>query len=232
VTSQREVWYPTDPEPTPRRLRKHALADEVRGLVTDLLLLDVEAATEEQLAFVEERVSLARKAFTGVPDLRDTGLHLAGDDSSLFERSPLSGRSNALAAPLVLEFDGLLTSGHATYGDAYEGPPGLVHGGFVISAFDDLLGVAQAASGVAGLTGTLTVRLRGGTPLHRRIDYEAGVSSVSGRKVTAWGRSSLDGTVLAEAEGIFIEPRGGHPGRALLEQTKEHARMLEEQRGA
>jgi acyl-coenzyme A thioesterase PaaI-like protein len=218
-----ERWFPSDPAPTPRRLRKHALADELRGLVGDLLMLDVEAVTDEQLAEVEERVALARKAFAGLPDVRELGLHLAGDDSSLFERSPLTGRSNALAAPLRLEVVGDLTRGRATYGEAYEGPPGLVHGGYVISAFDDLLGVAQSASGVAGLTGTLEVRLRRGTPLHREISYEAGVESVSGRKVVAWGRSTLDGELLAEATGVFIEPRGGHPAKALRAQAEAAA---------
>ena len=219
MTGARERWFPEDPAPSPRRTRKHALADELRGLVGDLLMLDVEAVTEEQLADVEERIALARKAFAGLPDVREVGLHLAGDDASLFERSPLSGRSNALAAPLRMEFVGDEVHGRATYGEHYEGPPGLVHGGYVISAFDDLLGVAQSASGIAGLTGTLEVRLRRGTPLHREIGYQAGVQSVSGRKVVAWGRATLDGEVLAEATGTFIEPRGGHPAKVLREQA-------------
>lgn len=213
--SAHQEWFPPGPAPSPRRLRKHALAEQVRGLIGDVLMLDVEAADEAGLAAVEEQIALARKAFTALPDVREVGLHLAEDDNSLFERSPLSGWSNARAAPLTLRFEGELTFGQATYGETFEGPPGLVHGGFVISAFDDLLGVAQAASGIAGLTGTLSVRLHGGTPLHRRIDYEAGVTSVSGRKVIAWGKSFLDGVLLAEAEGIFIEPRGGHPAKAL-----------------
>jgi hypothetical protein len=218
-TEAREKWFPEDPDPTPRRLRKRALADEVRGLIADVVMLDVEAVEEEALAEVEERLALLRKALRDAPDVRALGLHLSEGDSPLFERSPLTGRSNALAAPLVLEFDGLLTRGSATYGEAYEGPPGLVHGGYVISAFDDLLGVAQAASGIAGLTGTLTVRLHGGTPLHRQIRYEAGVTSVSGRKVIAWGKAFLDDALLAEAEGIFIEPRGGHPAKLLRQQA-------------
>ncbi len=207
-----ERWFPVAPEPSERRLRKHALAEELRGLIGDLVMLDVEGADEAGLTELEDRVLAARKAISVLPDVRAVGLHSSPHDSSLFERSPLSGRSNPLAAPLVLEFVGEQTFGRATYGDAYEGPPGLVHGGYVISAFDDLLGVAQAASGIAGFTGTLTVRLLGGTPLHREITYAAGVSAVSGRKVTAWGTATLDGVVLAEATGIFIEPRGGHPG--------------------
>jgi len=212
------AWHPEYLEPSPRRARKHALADELRGLVEDVLMLDVEAADEEALAEAEVRLALLRKAFTNMPDIRENGPHLTPVDNSLFERSPLSGLSNALAAPLVLEFDGTTTRGYATYPPHYEGPPGLVHGGYVISAFDDLLGVAQAASGVAGFTGTLSVRLHAGTPLNQRIDYEAGVGEVKGRKVIAWGKAFCDGTLLAEAEGIFIEPRDGHPGRKLREQ--------------
>lgn len=204
------AWFPVDDAPSPRRLRKHALADEVRALVADVLYLDVEAADEEALTEAESRLTDARKAVSALPDIRGKGgVYGNRGDASLFERSPLSGRCNALAAPLVLEFDGERTLGHATYGEAYEGPPGSVHGGFVISAFDDLLGVAQAASGTAGFTGTLTVRLVARTPLHERIDYEAGVSGRDGRKVTVWGRSSLNGETLAEATGIFIAPREG-----------------------
>ena len=194
------------------RLRKHALADQLRGLIADLVMLDVENASAADLDVLEVAYSQAGKAFRAMPDVRDTGLHFSANESSLFERSPLSGRGNAMAAPLVLEFVGDKTFGHATYGEAFEGPPGLVHGGFVISAFDDLLGVAQAASGIAGFTGTLSVKLLGGTPLHREIRYEGGVTERSGRKIIAYGRSYLGDQLLAEATGIFIEPRGGHPG--------------------
>lgn len=206
----RRVWFPVDEDPNPRRLRKHALADEVRALIADVLYLDVENVEEEDLADAEARLGEARKALSALPDIRAKGgVYGNRGDASLFERSPLSGRCNALAAPLVLEFDGDRTLGHATYGEAYEGPPGSVHGGYVISAFDDLLGVAQAASGTAGFTGTLSVRLVARTPLHERIDYEAEVSSHSGRKVVVSGRSSLRGETLAEATGIFIAPKQG-----------------------
>lgn len=205
-----QTWFPVDEPASPRRLRKHALADEVRALIADVLYLDVENVDDGELAEAETRLVEARKAIAALPDIRGNGgVYGNRGDASLFERSPLSGRCNALAAPLVLEFDGARTLGHATYGEAYEGPPGSVHGGYVISAFDDLLGVAQAASGTAGFTGTLSVRLIARTPLHERIGYEAGVESRSGRKVVAWGRSTLRGEVLAEATGIFVAPRQG-----------------------
>ena len=97
----------------------------------------------------------------------------------------------------------------AVWTDAYEGPPGCLHGGFVAAAFDDLMGVAQMASGNAGFTGTLTVRMRRPTPLHERIDYEAGVEKAEGRKITVWGKSWAGDTLLADATILFIAPKGG-----------------------
>lgn len=203
-------WFPLDGPPSARRMRKHALADEVRALIADVLYVDVEQVEEDALVEAEQRLAEARKAVAALPDIRGKGgVYGNRGDVSLFERSPLSGRCNALAAPLTVTYDGDRTMAHATYGEAYEGPPGSVHGGHVIAAFDDVLGVAQAASGTAGFTGTLSVRLVARTPLHERIDYEAGVQEHSGRKVTVWGRSTLRGELLAEATGVFIAPKAG-----------------------
>ena len=200
-------WFPEDAEPTDNQLAKHALAEHLRGLIGDVLRLDSGAASADELAQAEQLLADARKHVSALPKVRS--LFASEQDFSLFERSPFSGRGNALATPLQVQFVGDEMRAHTTYGDAYEGPPGTVHGGHVMAAFDDLLGVAQAASGQAGFTGTLSVRMIARTPLHKRIDYEAGVESVSGRKVTAWGRSYHDGTLLAEATGIFVVPRGG-----------------------
>lgn len=203
-------WFPLDDPPSPRRARKHALADEVRALIADVLYVDVEQVEEDALVDAEQRLAEARKAIAALPDIRGKGGVYGNEgDASLFERSPLSGRCNALASPLTITYEGERTLAHATYGEAYEGPPGSVHGGHVIAAFDDVLGVAQAASGTAGFTGTLSVRLMARTPLHERIDYEAGVQEHAGRKVTVWGRSTLRGELLAEATGVFIAPRQG-----------------------
>jgi acyl-coenzyme A thioesterase PaaI-like protein len=203
-------WFPEDPEPTATQSRKHGLAETLRALVAEVVMLDAAGAGEEALAEAQRLLGLARAHLAGLPDIRaNEGLFGSEPDVSLFERSPFSGRCNALATPLTVTFHGDRTRAHATYGDAYEGPRGSVHGGHVIGAFDDILGVAQAASGAPGLTGTLSVRLVARTPLHERIDYEAGVESHTDRKVIAWGRSFHGDTLLAEATGIFITPRGG-----------------------
>ena len=130
-------------------------------------------------------------------------------DSALLERSGIAGRSNPLASPLHMWFEGDKVRGWAVYTDPYEGPAGCLHGGFIAAAFDDLLGFAQMASGQAGYTGTLIVRMRRPTPLNRRLDYEAGVDRVEGRKIWVWGTCHDGDELLSEAEIVFISPKDG-----------------------
>jgi hypothetical protein len=167
----------------------------------DAEAVDRATASVEQLGeALERQPSLHAKGGLG---------RVGGDDGALLERSGISGRSNPLAAPVqwVAHDDHFV--GWATYSPAYEGPVGHVHGGFVAAAFDDLMGSAQTLSGIAGHTGTLTVKMLRPTPLNKRIDYTAGVDHVEGRKIFVWAHSSCDGERLAEAEIVFIAPRDG-----------------------
>jgi acyl-coenzyme A thioesterase PaaI-like protein len=134
--------------------------------------------------------------------------------------SPVSGRSNALAPPVqlrVVDGPGTNIEGEVTFGPAYEGPPGHVHGGLLAAMFDEMLGFAQLAP---GFTATLTVNYRRPTPLNRKLDLAAGVVSVDGRKRIVRGTCSLDGVLTAEAEGLFIAPRGNDDYLARLGLTK------------
>jgi acyl-coenzyme A thioesterase PaaI-like protein len=146
-----------------------------------------------------------------LPSLRARGglASAGGPDSALLERSGIAGRSNPLAPPLHMWFEGDKVRGWAVYTEPYEGPAGCLHGGFIAAAFDDLLGFAQMASGQAGYTGTLTVKMRRPTPLNRRLDYEAGVERVEGRKIFVWGKCHDGDELLSEAEIVFISPRDG-----------------------
>ena len=205
------VWLVADPPEEGGRRAKHDLAEVTRRLIESIALLDVTGiGTDEVDALAAEVRELANR-IDAAPSLRRHGGAAMSPypDGALTERSGISGRANPLSPPLRLRLDGERTVGAAVYGEAYEGPPGCLHGGFVAAAFDDLLGCAQMASGTAGFTGTLTIKMRKPTPLNTRIDYEAGVTKVSGRRIVCWGRSTAEGQLLAEAEGIFITPPGG-----------------------
>ncbi|OBJ47734.1 PaaI family thioesterase [Mycobacterium sp. 1423905.2] len=118
-----------------------------------------------------------------------------------------TGPCNPLAPPLVVhhEDDGRCWS-EFVLGPAYEGPPGLVHGGMSALVLDHMLG--EAASG--GLTkplftGTITVKYLRGTPLGP-LRCDAYVERAEGVKAFARGSISDAKGVTVEAEGIFIKP--------------------------
>jgi acyl-coenzyme A thioesterase PaaI-like protein len=130
----------------------------------------------------------------------------AGDTGGFFDQSPLIGLANPLAPPIVLEADadGVHVHGHVTFGAAYEGPPGCVHGGIVAAAFDEVLGFANSLSGTPGMTGTLTVRYRLPTPLHTPLRFEARYDKSEGRKIFTSGEVYAGEQRTAEAQGLFI----------------------------
>jgi len=125
------------------------------------------------------------------------------------ELNPLSGISNPLAPPLNIWIEDGEAHGRATLGWVYEGPPGSVHGGYVAALFDQFMGMAQAIGGQPGMTGTLTIRYRRRTPLNTELRLHARVTGIAGRKTFVAATMNADGAVVAECEGVFVQPAGG-----------------------
>lgn len=129
----------------------------------------------------------------------------AGDVGAFFDQSPLIGLANPLAPPIAIGRSGERRAiASVTFGSAYEGAPGCVHGGFVAAAFDEVLGYVQSLSGSPGMTGTLTIRYRKPTPLHTELLFEGELLRVEGRKIFTAGRVRAGELLTAEAEGLFI----------------------------
>ncbi len=211
--SGREVWTPERPNSfvSPQRER---LAEAVRHLID--AVLTVEDATEEQLgtaADLTEGVArhLGREPRTDEP-MRGTRRRDEQDHNDYLPRSPLVGEVSPLAPPIEWEHTGGRIRGRGIYHAAYEGPPGYVHGGWVALTFDEILGMANIASGHPGMTGTLKIRYLRPTPLHRTVELEGWTERVEGRRIVAKGRMTVEGELTAEAEGLFITI---DPARAL-----------------
>jgi acyl-coenzyme A thioesterase PaaI-like protein len=122
------------------------------------------------------------------------------------DRGPIAGRANPLAPPATLgvDRDAAIVAGEVSFGPAFEGAPGIVHGGFVAAVLDEALGMASALSGRACMTAELTTRFRSHTPISAPLRIEARLVSVDGRKVQTSGEIIDGDTVLAEASGVFI----------------------------
>jgi acyl-coenzyme A thioesterase PaaI-like protein len=139
-----------------------------------------------------------------VPDPPPARYFGGGTPAEIFAYDYVMGRWNPLAAPLRIEWQEPTSIATATFGRAYEGPPGCVHGAAIAAAFDQVLNVANLMSGSAGPTARLTVNYRRPTPLHRELRFEGWVERREERKVHSRGRLLVDGTVTVEAEALYI----------------------------
>lgn len=130
-------------------------------------------------------------------------------------RLDLPGRGHPLLPPFVIEeeTDGAMR-GHVTFTRFYLGGNGAAHGGATPLLFDDLLGKVvnfNHRDGVAR-TAYLTVNYRSIARIGERLLFDAAVDRVEGRKI--WGSArlvTLDGTAVADGEGLFIRLRPGQP---------------------
>ena len=181
------------------------LTDDVRELIRLALRTDADP----------DSVDAARTAIRAANDV----LRSRQRDESQLVRHAVAGRPvvwgnaviglrNAIAPPLTIHHDddGTRCWSEFTLNSAYEGPPGLVHGGVCALVLDHVLGEAASAGLTKPLfTGTLTVRFVRGTPLGR-LRADAAVERTEGVKSFVSGHLSDGDGITVEAEGIFIKP--------------------------
>ncbi|GAA1970638.1 PaaI family thioesterase [Nocardioides panacihumi] len=181
------------------------LAEAVRALVDASIRTEVDDHVIRQATADLERIAGHLRAHQ-LPG--SYGVHSEAPGRRRTWGSPVIGVRNPIAPPLTLQHapDGLVWS-EFRVGTAYEGPPGRLHGGMAALILDHVLGEAVSASGHWGLTGTLTLRYRRGTPLGR-LRTEARIDRVEGRKAYVVGSIADDEGITVEAEAIFILPKG------------------------
>jgi hypothetical protein len=181
------------------------LTDDVRELIRLALRTDADP----------DSIDAARTAIRTANDV----LRSRQPDQSQVVRYSVGGRPvvwsnaviglrNAIAPPLTIHHDDDATHcwTEFTLNSAYEGPPGLVHGGVCALVLDHVLGEAASAGLTKPLfTGTLTVRFVRGTPLGR-LRADAAVERTEGVKSFVSGHLSDTEGITVEAEGIFIKP--------------------------
>jgi acyl-coenzyme A thioesterase PaaI-like protein len=198
---------PSDDRPTVADYDTDArrrLAASVRALVTAVLTSErvADATLSEAAAAIDalvDRVN-AEEPNPGVRDRRE------GTHDAYIPRSPVIGATNPISPPLTFDVVGSRIVGDVTFGPAYEGPPGYVHGGVIALVFDEVLGMVNIHSAHPGMTAWLTVKYRRPTPLFTPVKVEAWTDRVEGRKAIAKGRMTVDVAVTAEVEGLFVAP--------------------------
>lgn len=97
----------------------------------------------------------------------------------------------------LLESDA--AAGRVTFPLLYEGPPGLVHGGFLGVFFDCVIQHHNCCTDLSGKTRSLGVTFRRPTPLQVELDFEIERAAAE-RGITSTARLLLDGEVLCIGE--------------------------------
>jgi len=181
---------------------------ELAGALRDLTdtVLSLEHSSPELEALVQTvrgaRQALAAQAPT---DSRPrVGEHASDDQRVYVDHGYDVGDYNPCFPPYTFAIDG---NGGAERGSAhgtvefslsYEGPPGIVHGGFLAVFFDCVLQQLNCALGLAGKTAELSVRFRRPAPLLTPLVYRA-ERVVDDRRITAHAELFLGDDLLCEA---------------------------------
>lgn len=213
VLGIRNSFFSSHQEVSPRRQLSQEVGDQVREIIERLV---GNTAPDSDLAAVRDRLAdvvscLDRfdhgRSYEGYSEASMAASAGIGDPPvGHSDYSPVIGLANPLAPPLRMDLDPDTGDviGRVSFGSAYEGAPGTVHGGWVSAALDELMGAAQALTGNPGMTGTLTVIYRSPTPIREPLTFRAWVDRVEGRKIFAECELLAGDRLCAEGKGVFI----------------------------
>lgn len=179
--------------------------DALRGLVDAGIRTEVD---DEEIRAVQAEVETLTQRLRARQLDGSYGVRFNQEGRGRAWGNAVVGVRNAVAPPLVIEHEGDTGRVWSDFhlGAAYEGPPTLVHGGVSALILDQMLGEAAGAGRRPGMTGTLTLVYRQGTPLGP-LRAEAWIDRVDGIKTWAKGQILGPDGVTVEAEGVFILPR-------------------------
>ena len=203
-------------ENTGSHQKKQELVQLLRSINEQLVSSDL---SEEAMADASHQLASIYNRLSGFSERTYQAVFAPSDDEESTELgynaktlqglyTPVSGCCNAVA-PEVTYFtessgSGDRVSARVCYGKAFEGGPGLVHGGFIAALFDELFGVVQHQKELPSMTASLTLRYVKPTPLHTELRYEAWVVETRGRKSTMKAVLKNGDDVLVEAEALFV----------------------------
>jgi hypothetical protein len=180
------------------------LTDDVRELIQAALRTEAE---QDAIDAARTAIQTATDALRSRQQGESQVVRYAVGGRPVVWSNAVIGLRNPIAPPLTIHHDdGTRCWSDFTLNGAYEGPPGLVHGGVCALVLDHVLGEAASEGLTKPLfTGTITVRYVRGTPLGR-LRAEAAVERTEGIKSFVSGHLSDAEGITAEAEGIFIQP--------------------------
>ncbi len=182
-----------------RRVTSLVLALEDEDAEVEVLVTELESAEER----LRERVPF---------DLRPrVGAAASGEGRVYLDHARHIGRFNPCFPEYAIEVEGRAARGTVEFPIAYEGPPGIVHGGFLAVFFDCVVQHHNCDVGVAGKTTSLALRYRRPAPVLTTLSFTLD-RTVAGDRIRSIGKLQSGDSVLCEADvGAIAGDRGTLP---------------------
>jgi hypothetical protein len=187
------------------------LAQELRALTSAILALE-HAPDEIRTLTGQIRGARERLASSLPPDLTPRiGDAPRPEQRVYIDHSRDVGDYNPCFPQYDLECADDRAAGTVTFPICYEGPPGIVHGGFLAVFFDCILQQLNCDLGLAGKTTNLAMRYRRPTPLLTALRVTA-ERSLEDDRIQSHAELFLDDALLCTAEmSAFKGHREGLP---------------------
>ena len=182
--------------PLPQTARAADLLRRISGLL--LAAEAEEPAVDRLIADLERAEATLAARVPGDPAPR-VGPAAGGDGRVYLDHARDIGAYNPCFPEYVIAVDGDRATGSVEFPLAYEGPPGIVHGGFLALFFDCAVQHHNCDVGVAGKTSSLALRYRRPAPLATPLDFVVERTAADGR-IRSTGRLLLHDRVVCEAE--------------------------------
>ena len=185
---------------------RQRLASATRALNEKLVSTDIDpelaAALTEKIEGLAAELSQAQQV-TGLVDMAKRGQRGTIDDV-MGELVSVGGRSHPCSPELRWQEASNRITGMVKFSQAFEGPPGHVHGGWVAGVLDHLMGMTHVGTGHPGMTGGLSVRYLKPTPLNQRIEVSAQATELDDKRTEVKAEMRFGDTTTAKAEAIFV----------------------------
>ena len=185
---------------------RQRLASATRALNEKLVSTDIDpelaAALAEKIEDLTAELSQAQQV-TSLVDMAKRGQHGTIDDV-MGELVSVGGRSHPCSPELRWQEASNRITGTVKFSQAFEGPPGHVHGGWVAGVLDHLMGMTHVRTGHPGMTGGLSVRYLKPTPLNQRIGVSAQATELDDKRTEVKAEMRFGETTTAKAEAIFV----------------------------
>lgn len=185
---------------------RHRLAAATRELNEKLVSTDINpelaAALTEKIEDLTAELSRAEQV-DGLVDMAKRG-ERGTIDNVMGELVAMAGRSHPCSPDLVWQEEPNRITGTVTFGQAFEGPPGHVHGGWVAGVLDHLMGMTHVRTGYPGMTGGLSVRYLKPTPLNQVIEVSAEAMELDEKRTEVKAAMRYGDTITAKAEATFV----------------------------